>query len=138
MTSGVALPSSPISCVICAYNEAPRLGAVLAVVVDDDDRRAQGVQLLDWILKSVRSFARLLNAVMDLLFQHGEEETLFTVEIGVEGTACIPGGRSDLLQLGRFETVTGEDLLRGLEQAGASLFRVSGFTKADGRGFPRP
>jgi glycosyltransferase involved in cell wall biosynthesis len=33
MNSRAALPSSPISCVICAYNEAPRLGAVLSVVV---------------------------------------------------------------------------------------------------------
>lgn len=32
MTGRAALPSSPISCVICAYNEAPRIGAVLAVV----------------------------------------------------------------------------------------------------------
>jgi glycosyltransferase involved in cell wall biosynthesis len=32
MNSRAALPSSPISCVICAYNEAPRVGAVLAVV----------------------------------------------------------------------------------------------------------
>ena len=34
MTSRIALPSSPISCVICAYNEAPRLAAVLAAVAN--------------------------------------------------------------------------------------------------------
>ncbi len=69
---------------------------------------------------------RVANAVAAIIFEGGEVEVFFALEVVVEQRLVDAGGRGDLLGAGTGEAVRAELLESGVENAGTGFCRAFG------------
>jgi hypothetical protein len=59
--------------------------------------------------------------LLDVIFEHGNDQFVLALEIRIEGAAREPGGRRDDLDAGAADSLFLEDARRRLEQLFASV-----------------
>jgi hypothetical protein len=93
-----------------------------AVLTHGQEELAKSLQLRLRMVKLVDKPFGVRDAVRNLALQQCQEKVFLAVEVGVEGTASVAGLGRNLLQLGGFKSVPGEDLLRRLDEASTRAF----------------